>query len=431
QFVGFCVPNVAHVFNYTMSSSIFANVPKGPAIEVFALTQAFKDDANTKKVNLSVGAYRTDVGEPWVLPVVRKTEISIASDDAINHEYLPVTGLDTFTRAATELVLGADSVAIKEKRAFGVQTISGTGALRVAADFLLQQLKLNTVYYSNPTWENHHKIFFDCGFTKLHSYRYWDQDKRQLDLNGMLADLEQAPEGAVVILHACAHNPTGMDPTHEQWKQIADLVERKKLFTLFDSAYQGFASGSPDQDAWAIRYFVDRGFELFVCQSFAKNFGLYCERAGNLTVVQKSGATRDQIHSQLTLIVRGQYSNPPAYGARIVSKVLNTPELRQEWMECIQSMSSRIREMRKQLRDKLVALGTPGNWDHIVNQIGMFSYTGLNESQVAVLIKEYHIYLLRTGRINMCGLNTGNIDYVAKAINAAVTGAPAAVENKL
>ncbi|KAH8371319.1 hypothetical protein KR093_006887, partial [Drosophila rubida] len=427
----FCVANVACVCSYMMSSSIFANVPKGPAIEVFALTQAFKDDANTKKVNLSVGAYRTDVGEPWVLPVVRKTEISIAGDEAINHEYLPVTGLDTFTRAATELVLGADSVAIKEKRAFGVQTISGTGALRVAADFLLQQLKLNTVYYSNPTWENHHKIFFDCGFTKLHSYRYWDQDKRQLDLKGMLADLEQAPEGAVVILHACAHNPTGMDPTHEQWKQIADLVERKKLFPLFDSAYQGFASGSPDQDAWAIRYFVDRGFELFVCQSFAKNFGLYCERAGNLTVVQQSGATRDQIHSQLTLIVRGQYSNPPAYGARIVSKVLNTPELRKEWMDCIQLMSSRIREMRKQLRDKLVALGTPGNWDHIVNQIGMFSYTGLNESQVAVLIKDYHIYLLRTGRINMCGLNTGNIDYVAKAINAAVTGAPAAVENKL
>lgn len=237
----------------------------------------------------------------------------------------------------------------------------------------------------------------------------------------MLADLEEAPPASVIILHACAHNPTGIDPTQEQWKQIADLMERKKLFPLFDSAYQGFASGDPDKDAWAIRYFVDRGFELFVCQSFAKNFGLYCERAGNLTIVQQSGATKDAIHSQLTLIVRGLYSNPPAYGARIVSKVLNTPELRQEWMESIKSMSSRIREMRRLLRDKLVALGTPGNWDHIVNQIGMFSYTGLNESQVALLIKEYHIYLLKTGRINMCGLNTGNIEYVANAIHAVVT----------
>lgn len=306
-----------------------------------------------------------------------------------------------------------------------MQTISGTGALRVASEFLLRQLKRNTVYYSNPTWENHHKIFADTGFTSLNSYRYWDQNKRQLDLEGMLADLDKAPAGAVIILHACAHNPTGMDPTQDQWKKIADLIERKKLFPLFDSAYQGFASGDPDLDAWAIRYFVDRGFELFVCQSFAKNFGLYCERVGNLTIVQRSGATRDQIHSQITLLIRGLYSNPPAYGARIVSKVLNTPALRQEWMDCIKAMSSRIREMRKLLRNKLVELGTPGNWDHIVNQIGMFSYTGLNEKQVAVLIKEYHIYLLKTGRINMCGLNTGNIEYVAKAIHAAVTLTPA------
>ncbi|TDG42873.1 hypothetical protein AWZ03_010693 [Drosophila navojoa] len=408
-----------------MASSIYADVQQGPAIEVFALTQAFRDDVNTPKVNLSVGAYRTDEGQPWVLPVVRKTEVSIATDETINHEYLPVTGLDTFTRAATELVLGADSIAIKEKRAFGVQTISGTGALRVAAEFLFRQLKRNTVYYSNPTWENHHKIFADTGFTSLNSYRYWDQNKRQLDLEGMLADLDKAPAGAVIILHACAHNPTGMDPTQDQWKKIADLIERKQLFPLFDSAYQGFASGDPDLDAWAIRYFVDRGFELFVCQSFAKNFGLYCERVGNLTIVQRSGATRDPIHSQITLLIRGLYSNPPAYGARIVSKVLNTPALRQEWMDCIKGMSSRIREMRKLLREKLVELGTPGNWDHIVNQIGMFSYTGLNEKQVAVLIKEYHIYLLKTGRINMCGLNTGNIEYVAKAIHAAVTLTPA------
>ncbi|XP_030386257.1 aspartate aminotransferase, cytoplasmic [Scaptodrosophila lebanonensis] len=416
-----------------MSGSIYGNVAKGPAIEVFALTQAFKDDLSSNKVNLSVGAYRTDDGQPWVLPVVRKSEIEIASDQHTNHEYLPVTGLDTFTRAATELVLGANSKALKEQRAFGVQTISGTGALRLAADFLLQQLKRHTVYYSNPTWENHHKIFADVGFTKLHTYRYWDQKNRQLDFKGMMADLDEAPPLSIIILHSCAHNPTGIDPTQEQWIQIADLMERKKLFPLFDSAYQGFASGDPDRDAWAVRHFVDRGFELFVAQSFAKNFGLYCERVGNLTVVQQHGGTKAAIHSQMTLIIRGQYSNPPAFGARIVSKVLNSPALREEWMQCIKAMSSRIREMRKALRDKLVELGTPGNWDHIVNQIGMFSYTGLNENQVRVLINNYHIYLLKTGRINMCGLNTGNIDYVAEAIHAAVTspGTPCTCENKL
>lgn len=409
-----------------MTPSIYHNVQKGPAIEVFALTQAFKEDGDPNKVNLSVGAYRTDDGQPWVLPVVRKTEIEIASDDKGNHEYLPVTGLESFTKAAVELVLGANSIAIKEQRAFGVQTISGTGALRLAADFLFQQLKCHTVYYSNPTWENHHKIFADAGFTKLNSYRYWDQNKLEIDFTGMLADLNEARPNSVIILHSCAHNPTGSDPTEEQWKQLADLMERKKLFPLFDTAYQGFASGNPDKDAWAVRYFVDRGFELFACQSFAKNFGLYCERAGNLTVVQQSSATRDAIHSQMTLIVRGNYSNPPAFGARIVSKVLNTPELREEWMDCIRTMSSRIRDMRAGLRNRLIDLDTPGNWDHIVHQIGMFSYTGLNETQVRTLIKDYHIYLLKTGRINMCGLNSGNLDYVAAAIHAAVTKPPAA-----
>ncbi|TMW48760.1 hypothetical protein DOY81_006160 [Sarcophaga bullata] len=403
-----------------MSDSIYDCVEQGPAIEVFALNQAFLEDTHPKKANLGVGAYRTSEGKPWVLPVVRKTEIEIASNDKINHEYLPVLGTEAFTKAASTLLLGEESPALKDNRAFGVQTLSGTGALRIGAEFLRRQLNRKVFYYSEPTWENHRKVFMDAGFDKPNTYLYWDQNKRVLNIEGMLNDLEQAPEGAVIILHACAHNPTGCDPTHEQWIQIADLMERKKLFPFFDSAYQGFASGDPDNDAWAVRYFVKRGFELFCAQSFAKNFGLYCERVGNLTVVSNKAEVKDAVKSQFTLLIRGMYSNPPAFGSRIVSTILNDNALRKEWMNCIKTMSGRIIKMREALRNHLEELKTPGTWEHITNQIGMFSYTGLNEKQVRILIDEYHIYLLKTGRINMCGLNENNVKYVAEAINAAV-----------
>lgn len=243
-------------------------------------------------------------------------------------------------------------------------------------------------------------------------------------LDGFVADLEKAPEGAVIILHACAHNPTGCDPTMEQWHKLADVMEAKKLFPFFDSAYQGFASGDPIKDSGAVRYFVERGFELFCSQSFAKNFGLYNERIGNLTIVQKDAKTTKAIASRITLLVRFMYSNPPAFGSRIVSKVLNTPDLRAEWMESIHIMSSRIIRMRKALFEELVALKTPGTWDHITQQIGMFSYTGLNKDQVKHLIEKFHIYLLSSGRINMCGLNEKNVAYVAKGINDAVVNSP-------
>jgi aspartate aminotransferase, cytoplasmic len=209
--------------------------------------------------------------------VVKKTEQAIVSDESLNHEYLAVLGLDSYSSAATALLLGDDSPAILEKRAMGVQSLSGTGALRNGAEFLWRILKKDVFYYSNPTWENHHKVFINAGMTTGRSYRYWNPATRVIDLEGMLADLEAAPEGAVIILHACAHNPTGCDPTEEQWIQIADVMERKKLFPFFDSAYQGFASGDPIKDSFAVRYFVKRGFELFCAQSFAKNFGLYSE----------------------------------------------------------------------------------------------------------------------------------------------------------
>lgn len=405
-------------------ASIFENVELGPKIEVFALNKAYLDDPSPLKVNLGVGAYRTADGRPWVLPVVKKTEIKIAESDNINHEYLPVCGPDSFTKASVALLLGEDSPAIKENRAHGVQSLSGTGALRLGAEFLSHKLGRNVVYYSDPTWENHHKVFSGAGFTDIRTYRYWNPQTRGINFEGLIEDLQSAPEGAVIILHACAHNPTGCDPTQEQWQRIADVIESKKLFPFFDSAYQGFASGDPVRDAFAVRYFVSRGFELFCAQSYAKNFGLYCERVGNLTIVEKDASTSAAVLSQLTLIVRAMYSNPPAFGGRIVDTVLNDPTLRKEWYECIKIMSNRIIKMRKALYDELVRLGTPGTWNHIVDQIGMFSYTGLNEKQVQILIDDFHIYLLKTGRISMSGLNENNVSHVAKAIHTAVTTIP-------
>ena len=394
----------------------FSGIKLGPPIEVFALQKAFVDDTYEKKVNLAVGAYRTHEGKPWVLPVVRKVEKSLAADDLQNHEYLPVLGLDAFSQAATSILLGVDSPVIAQGRAFGIQTLSGTGALRVAAEFLSRILHYDTFYYSRPTWENHKLVFISGGFKKACEYTYWNPTTRSIDIEGMLKDLGDAPENSVIIFHACAHNPTGCDPTPEQWMKLADVIEKKRLFPLFDSAYQGFASGDLDKDAYSVRLFAKRGIEFMCTQSFAKNFGLYNERVGNLVVVMSDTKEIAQTKSQLTLIVRGMYSNPPNHGARIVATVLRNPDLFKDWTGHIAEMSGRIKEMRKSLYERLIRLGTPGSWEHITEQIGMFSYTGLSERQVEHLINHYHIYMLRSARINMCGLNELNLDYVANAM---------------
>jgi len=403
--------------------SLFDSVNPAPPIEVFQLGRDYQADTSPDKVSLGVGAYRTEEGKPWILPVVKKAEKILAEkieQEVINHEYLPVLGLESFATAATAMLLGEDSPALAENRAFGVQSLSGTGALRNGAEFLKRIVGSNIVYYSDPTWGNHGLIFKNAGFTELRKYRYWDKSIKGLAWDGMIEDLSNAPAKSVIVLHACAHNPTGLDPTKEQWEKIADICQEKDLFPFFDCAYQGFASGCLNTDAWAVRYFVSRGFELFCSQSFSKNFGLYNERAGNLTVVLKDPSNMANFKSQLTLIIRAMYSNPPAHGARIVDTVLSSQELYEEWKGCIRVMSSRIIDMRAGLRKRLEDLSTPGDWSHITTQIGMFSYTGLTEEMCIFLQKEKHLYLLKSGRISMCGLTPGNIDYVAKAINEAV-----------
>ncbi|XP_026079547.1 aspartate aminotransferase, cytoplasmic-like [Carassius auratus] len=406
--------------------SIFGEVPQAAPVAVFKLTADFREDQNPRKVNLGVGAYRTDEGQPWVLPVVRKVEKMIADDHSLNHEYLPILGLPEFRSSSSKIALGEDSPAIKDNRVGAVQCLGGTGALKIGAEFLRRWYNgtdntKTPIYVSAPTWENHNAVFSNAGFEDIRPYKYWDAGKRGLDLEGFLGDLESAPDHSIFVLHACAHNPTGTDPTQDQWKQIADVMKRKSLFAFFDSAYQGFASGNLDKDAWAVRYFVSQGFELFCAQSFSKNFGLYNERVGNLTVVAKDQDNLNRVLSQMEKIVRITWSNPPSQGARLVAITLNTPELFAEWKDNVKTMADRVLLMRAQLKEKLKALGTPGTWEHITEQIGMFSFTGLNSKQVEYLVKEKHIYLMASGRINMCGLTTKNIDYVAESIHEAVT----------
>ncbi|KAI0837819.1 pyridoxal phosphate-dependent transferase [Hypoxylon sp. FL0890] len=400
-------------------------VPQAPEDPLFGLMRAYRADPDPNKVDLGIGAYRDDNAKPWVLPVVKKADEILRNDPELNHEYAPIAGITSFTSKAAELILGgADSPAIKEKRVTSVQTISGTGAVHLGALFLSRFYTGNkTVYLSDPTWANHNQIFTNVGIP-IAKYPYFSKETRGLDFEGMKSTLLGAPERSIVLLHACAHNPTGVDPTLEQWKEIAEILREKNHFPFFDCAYQGFASGDLMRDNAAVRHFVEQGFELVVAQSFAKNFGLYGERAGCFHVVTAPApdaeTTITRIASQLAILQRSEISNPPLYGARIASIVLNDPQLFAEWEENLRTMSGRIISMRKALRAKLEELGTPGTWNHITDQIGMFSFTGLTEQQVLKLRSEFHIYMTKNGRISMAGLNTRNVEYVAKAIDKVV-----------
>lgn len=397
----------------------------GPAIEVFALSKRFTDDPFADKVNLGVGAYRDDESKPWVLPMVKTVEEQMASDATLNHEYLPVAGLPVFRTLACALVLGKDNPAILENRVEGIQVQGGTGGIRLAAEFLKRNLNSDVVYVSNPTWENHKTIFSHAGFSQIREYRYWDPNVRGVDIAGFIEDLQNAPEGAIIILHAIAHNPTGNDPSPADWEKIADVMEARKLFPLLDCAYQGFASGDLEADAQTCRYFVKRGFELFIAQSFSKNFGLYSERIGNLCIVTSTATVIPQIRSQMEIIVRTTWSNPSHHGARIVAMILNNPAYFEEWKKEVTIMANRIKDMRNKMHSKLRQKKTPGTWNHIVQQIGMFSYTGLTPEQVRVMVEKYHIYMLNCGRISMAGVTSKNVDYIVDAMHDVITSHPA------
>ncbi|KIY50962.1 PLP-dependent transferase [Fistulina hepatica ATCC 64428] len=400
----------------------FQSVPLAPPDSIFKLTAAYKADTFKDKVNLGVGAYRDDDNKPWILPVIKKATNLLLNDPNLDHEYLPITGLPEFTSAAARLILGADSPVFKEGRVTSVQTISGTGANHLGALFLSRFYGWNEkkVYLSNPTWVNHFAIFRNVGIEPV-EYAYYDPKTIGLDFNGLIGALKNAPPRSVFLLHACAHNPTGVDPTQKQWKAIADVIQAKDHYTFFDSAYQGFASGDLDRDAWAVRHFVERGLPLLICQSFAKNAGLYGERIGALHIVAPNAEIAEKVKSQMSVLQRSEISNPPAHGARLVAMILNDEGLFEEWKRDIRVMAGRIIAMRRELYRMLTEeLKTPGNWEHIVNQIGMFSFTGITGAQSQALVEDAHVYLTANGRISMAGLNSHNIWYFAEALDKVV-----------
>jgi len=401
------------------------NVPLGPDDPILGMNTAYNKDPSKEKINLGVGAYRTEEGVPYVMNVVKKAEERLLHNSKVNKEYLSIEGLNDFNKHSAALLFGAEHSAIKEGRVATVQAISGTGALRVGAAFIATFRPAETlVYISDPTWSNHFKIFEHAGLKNQKKYRYFDSKTNGLDFKGMTEDISSAPAGSIILLHTCAHNPTGVDPTLDQWKEIIKIIKDKKLLGFFDTAYQGFASGDLVQDSMAVRLAADAGIELFATQSYSKNFGLYSERVGALNILCSSAAVVTPVISQLNLIIRPMYSNPPAHGARIVSTVLADKELYAEWLEELKVMSGRIKSMRQQLFDALKAKGTPGTWDHILKQIGMFSYTGLSPDQCDKMINTHKVYMLKNGRISMVGLTSKTVDKLASAIDDVVRNVP-------
>ncbi|POS79494.1 hypothetical protein DHEL01_v202116 [Diaporthe helianthi] len=384
---------------------------------IFDVLRRYAADPFPDKVNVSAGAYRDGEGKPWFLPSVQMAKKKIAGSD---HEYSPMMGFRPFRDACYELLLH-DTAALAEGRLAGVQSLSGTGALLLAGMTLRKaNAGIKTVYLTTPTWPNHELLFETMGFT-VKWLPYYDTTTRSLDQDALVSALHAAEPGAAVILHACAHNPTGCDPSREGWARIADAVRARNLFPVFDSAYLGFNSGSVDEDAWAIRYFIDElRLEAAICTSFSKNMGLYGERVGTVTFVSATREAAATVQSILENAQRATISTPPLYGARIAEAVLTTPEIRAQWALDLVTMSGRIMAMRRRLFEELVKLGAPGDWSHVVKQSGMFGFLGLTPAQIEHLETEHHVYMACSSRISIAGLNDGNVEYFARALDATV-----------
>ncbi|GAA5892254.1 hypothetical protein JCM5296_003218 [Sporobolomyces johnsonii] len=403
--------------NAVRSVSVWSNVPAGPPDPILGITEAFKRDTDPKKINLGVGAYRDADGKPYVLPSVLAAEDKVISQRS-DKEYLPITGLSDFTKAAAVLAYGEDSLPLKEGRVTITQSLSGTGALRIAGAFLARHYPhAKSIYLPAPTWGNHIPIMKDSGL-EVKTYAYYDKKTVGLDFEGLKRDMREAPNKSVFLLHACAHNPTGIDPTREQWMEISKIMKEKEHFPLIDNAYLGFASGSVDNDAFMLRHFVSEGHQLLLCQSFAKNMGLYGERVGTFSVVCADKEEKARVDSQIKILVRPMYSNPPVHGARVASTLLTDKALNQQWLAEVKAMADRIITMRSTLYDLLNELGSKREWGHIKSQIGMFAYLGISPEQVDRLAKEHHVYLTRDGRISVAGITNHNVRHLAESLHA-------------
>ena len=399
--------------NAPHSPSLLAQVPLAPSDPILGITEAYVADPNPKKVNLGVGVYYDDAGKVPLLECVRRAE-SERLKAAPPRNYLPIDGLAAYDRGVQELVFGREFAAVQEKRIVTVQAIGGTGGLKIGADFLRQITPRSEVWISDPSWENHRQLFEAAGFT-VRSYPYYDSRTKALDFAGMRSALGRLPAGAIVVLHACCHNPTGADLSPENWSEVLTSVQQRGLIPFLDLAYQGFGDGL-DADALAARLFGGAMSPVFLSTSFSKSLSLYGERVGAFSLVTASPEEAARVLSQLKRIVRTNYSNPPTHGSQLATGVLASPELRSLWGQELGAMRERIKQMRRELVSRIKQRAPGVDLGSILTQRGLFSYSGLTREQVQRLRQEYSIYAIETGRICVAALNSGNIDYVAQAI---------------
>ncbi len=393
--------------------TLFSAVELAPRDPILGLNEAYNADHRPNKVNLGVGVYFNAEGKLPLLKAVKAAEEQRVAA-GLPRGYLPMEGIAAYDKAVQEMLFGKESPVLAEGRVVTAQALGGTGALKIGADFLKQLNPNATVAISDPSWENHRALFTTAGFNVV-SYPYYDAESHGVNLPGMLDMLGKEPEGTIVVLHACCHNPTGVDLTMDQWAQVVEVVKARELVPFLDIAYQGFGDGI-DADAAVVRLFAASGLNFFVSSSFSKSFSLYGERVGALSIVTSSKDETTRVLSQLKRVIRTNYSNPPTHGGSVVAAVLGSAELRALWEEELAEMRERIRAMRLALVEKLRAHGVDRDFSFVIKQRGMFSYSGLTADQVERLREEFGIYAVSTGRICVAALNDKNIDHVASAI---------------
>ncbi|MGD9634926.1 MAG: aromatic amino acid transaminase [Pirellulales bacterium] len=393
--------------------TLFEAIQPAPADPILGLTDAFKADPNPKKINLSVGVYQDASGKTPVLESIKRAAQKIVSQLS-SKSYLPIPGSPAYAAGVQKLMFGANHEAVTSGRVATSHTPGGTGALRVAADLIHQQMPKATIWITQPTWPNHPQIFAAAG-VPTKTMPYFDSKTNSLAWNEFIAAVKQIPAGDVLLLHACCHNPTGIDPTPAEWKELSEVVASRGILPLLDFAYQGFADGL-EQDAVGLITFAKPGTELIVCSSFSKNFGLYCERVGALSIVAADKKTADTVQSQVKSTIRSNYSNPPCHGGELVVTVLNDPELEKLWRTEVDEMRNRINGMRTLLVDTLKAKGVPGDFSFITKQRGMFSFSGLTPEHVKALKEKHAIYIVGSGRINVAGITKDNVGPLCEAI---------------
>ena len=395
----------------------FASVQRAEPDALYGIQEEYLKDSRPDKTNLSIGVYRDQNGQPFVPPSVLRAEQIVLSKN-MHKEYAPIEGLASFRECAAKLIFGAQSDICLQQRHATVQAVGGTGSLRVGAMFLKKFLsQSHTVYIPEETWITHNQVFGDSGF-QIDHYRYWDSKTMSFGFDAMMEDMRQMPAFSIVVLHSVAHNPTGIDPTLEQWQQIIDLMKSRNLFPFFDSAYQGFASGSVEEDGKVVDLFAQHIKQFVIAVTFSKNMGLYGERIASLSVICQTSDQAIDVLSQLKRFIRPIYSHPPNHGARIVTQILRDDNLKNEWFKDVKDMETRITAMRYLLVKQLTDLSTDKSfWRFIDRQRGMYCFTGLNEEQVSRLRKEFGIYAATNGRINIAAINENNVKAIAEAMH--------------